>query len=121
MMFLLLGTGIAKALAGDLPMPMPADVAETTGAIGVFLTPRSRPGRRRDGRRGHLERHPRVQAGVAPRADDPDVDGMPPGRHVPRARSRDEAQTTPSETKTVISQVGRAVFGAVASGRLRCS
>ena len=38
MMFLLLGTGIAKALAGDLhPMPIPADVAETTGAISVFL------------------------------------------------------------------------------------
>ena len=47
----------------------------------------------RDGRRGHLERHPRVQAArVAPRADDPDVDGLPPGRHVPRALvPRDEA------------------------------
>ena len=38
MMFVLLGTGMVRALAGDLhPLPVPPDVAETTGAIGLFL------------------------------------------------------------------------------------
>jgi amino acid transporter len=38
MMFILIGTGIARALAGELqPMPLPADVAETTGVVGIFL------------------------------------------------------------------------------------
>src|SRR4249919_2974827 len=38
MMFLLLGIGVVRALMGDLhPLPIPPDVAETTGAIGLFL------------------------------------------------------------------------------------
>jgi amino acid transporter len=38
MMFVLIGTGIARSFAGDLqPMPLPPDVAETTGVVGIFL------------------------------------------------------------------------------------
>ncbi|HEX6579471.1 MAG TPA: amino acid permease, partial [Actinomycetota bacterium] len=38
MMFVLLGTGLARAFSGDLQqLPLPDDVAATTGAIGVFL------------------------------------------------------------------------------------
>ena len=38
MMFVLLGTGLARAFGGDLqPLPLPDDVAATTGAIGLFL------------------------------------------------------------------------------------
>jgi amino acid transporter len=38
MMFVLLGTGIARAFAGDLQqLPLPPDVASTTGVVGVFL------------------------------------------------------------------------------------
>jgi amino acid transporter len=38
MMFVLIGAGIARALTGELqPMPLPADVAETTGVVGIFL------------------------------------------------------------------------------------
>ena len=122
MMFLLLGIGLAKSLAGDLqPLPFPTDVAETTGAISLFLDPpriRVR-GRGRDRRRGDLERRPRVQAPrVAQRPDDADVDGEPARRHVPRALLPRGAssQVVPTETKTVISEVGRAVFGGGALG-----
>ena len=38
MMFVLLGTGIARAFSGDLQqLPLPDDVAATTGAVGAFL------------------------------------------------------------------------------------
>ena len=38
MMFVLLGTGMARAFAGDLQqLPLPPDVASTTGVVGVFL------------------------------------------------------------------------------------
>jgi amino acid transporter len=38
MMFVLLGVGVIRAFSGDLqPMPVPAEVAETTGAISLFL------------------------------------------------------------------------------------
>ena len=96
MMFVLLGIGMVRALAGDLhPLPVPPDVAETTGRDRPVLDPaRVRVGRRgRDGRRGHLERRPGVQAArVAERANHPDVDGQPAGRDVPGALvPRDEA------------------------------
>jgi amino acid transporter len=38
MMFILIGTGIVRALAGDLqPMALPEEAVATTGAVGVFL------------------------------------------------------------------------------------
>ena len=42
MMLLLIGTGVVRALAGDLhPTPFPPDVAETTGVVGIFLVLRA--------------------------------------------------------------------------------
>jgi amino acid transporter len=38
MMLVLIGTGLARAMSGDLnALPIPDDVAETTGAVGIFL------------------------------------------------------------------------------------
>ena len=116
MMFLLLGTGIAKAFAGDLhPMPIPADVAETTGAISVFLL-----------------LHAFASGGAAVTGVEAISNGIPAFKPPEWRHARTtlmwmgcllgamflglsflamKLQTTPTETKTVISQVGRAVFG----------
>jgi len=38
MMLVLIGTGLARAMSGDLTaLPFPDDVADTTGAVGIFL------------------------------------------------------------------------------------
>jgi amino acid transporter len=38
MMLVLIGTGVARAMSGDLAaLPLPDSVAETTGAVGIFL------------------------------------------------------------------------------------
>ena len=116
MMFLLLGTGIAKAFAGDLhPLPIPADVAETTGAISVFLL-----------------LHAFASGGAAVTGVEAISNGIPAFKPPEWRNARRtlmwmgsllgvmflglsflamKLQTTPTETKTVISQVGRAVFG----------
>ena len=121
MMFLLLGTGIAKAFAGELhPMAIPADVAETTGAISVFLL-----------------LHAFASGGAAVTGVEAISNGIPAFKPPEWRHARTtlmwmgcllgamflglsflamKLQTTPTETKTVISQVGRAVFGGGAFG-----
>jgi amino acid transporter len=116
MMVLLLGTGIAKAFAGELhPLPIPADVAETTGAISVFLL-----------------LHAFASGGAAVTGVEAISNGIPAFKPPEWRNARTtlmwmgtllgamflglsflamKLQSTPSETKTVISQVGRAVFG----------
>jgi amino acid transporter len=121
MMFLLLGTGIAKAFAGQLhPLPIPAEVAETTGAISVFLL-----------------LHAFASGGAAVTGVEAISNGIPAFKPPEWRNARTtlmwmgtllgamflglsflamQLQTTPTETKTVISQVGRAVFGGGALG-----
>jgi len=116
MMFLLLGLGMAKALAGDLnPLPVPADVAETTGAISLFLI-----------------LHAFASGGAAVTGVEAISNGVPAFKPPEWRNARTtlmwmgsllgvmflglsflamKLQVVPSETKTVISDVGRAVFG----------
>jgi len=117
MMFLLLGVGIAKAFAGDLhPLPIPPDVAETTGAIGIFLV-----------------LHAFASGGAAVTGVEAISNGVPAFKPPEWRNARTtlmwmgsllgvmflglsflamKLQVAPTETKTVISEVGRAVFGA---------
>jgi len=123
MMLLLLGTGVAKAFAGQLhPLPIPADVAETTGAISVFLL-----------------LHAFASGGAAVTGVEAISNGIPAFKPPEWRHARTtlmwmgcllgamflglsflamRLQTTPSATKTVISQVGRAVFGGGALGTM---
>ncbi len=116
MMFLLLGIGIVKALMGDLhPLPIPPDVAETTGAIGLFLI-----------------LHAFASGGAAVTGVEAISNGVPAFKPPEWRNARTtlmwmgsllgvmflglsflamKLQVTPTETKTVISEVGRAVFG----------
>ncbi|HET9249628.1 MAG TPA: APC family permease [Actinomycetota bacterium] len=116
MMFLLLGIGTAKALMGDLhPLPIPPDVAETTGAIGLFLI-----------------LHAFASGGAAVTGVEAISNGVPAFRPPEWRNARTtlmwmgsllgvmfvglsflamKLQVSPTETKTVISEVGRAVFG----------
>ena len=116
MMFLLLGIGVWKALAGDLhPLPIPPDVAETTGAIGLFLI-----------------LHAFASGGAAVTGVEAISNGVPAFKPPEWLNARTtlmwmgsllgvmflglsflamKLQVTPTETKTVISEVGRAVFG----------
>ena len=116
MMFLLLGIGIAKAFAGDLhPLPVPADVAETTGAISLFLI-----------------LHAFASGGAAVTGVEAISNGVPAFKPPEWRNARTtlmwmgsllgvmflglsflamKLQVAPTETKTVISEVGRAVFG----------
>ena len=116
MMFLLLGIGIVKGLMGDLhPLPIPPDVAETTGAIGLFLI-----------------LHAFASGGAAVTGVEAISNGVPAFKPPEWRNARTtlmwmgsllgvmflglsflamKLQVTPTETKTVISEVGRAVFG----------
>ena len=116
MMLLLLGAGIVRWFAGDLdPLPIPSDVAETTGTISVFLL-----------------LHAFASGGAAVTGVEAISNGVPAFRQPEWRNARTtlmwmgsllgvmflglsflamELQTTPTETKTIISQVGRAVFG----------
>ncbi len=116
MMFLLLGIGIVKAFIGDLhPIPIPPDVAETTGAIGLFLI-----------------LHAFASGGAAVTGVEAISNGVPAFKPPEWKNARTtlmwmgsllgvmflglsflamKLQVTPTETKTVISEVGRAVFG----------
>ena len=116
MMFLLLGVGLAKSLAGDLhPLPIPADVAETTGAISLFLI-----------------LHAFASGGAAVTGVEAISNGVPAFKPPEWLNARTtlmwmgsllgvmflglsflamKLQVAPTETKTVISEVGRAVFG----------
>jgi len=116
MMFVLLGTGMVRALAGDLhSLPIPPDVAETTGAIGLFLI-----------------LHAFASGGAAVTGVEAISNGVPAFKPPEWLNARTtlmwmgsllgvmflglsflamKLQVTPSETKTVISEVGRAIFG----------
>jgi amino acid transporter len=116
MMFLLLGIGVVKGLMGDLhPLPIPPDVAETTGAIGLFLI-----------------LHAFASGGAAVTGVEAISNGVPAFKPPEWRNARTtlmwmgsllgvmflglsflamKLQVTPTETKTVISEVGRAVFG----------
>ena len=116
MMFLLLGVGVAKAFAGDLhPLPIPPDVAQTTGAIGIFLV-----------------LHAFASGGAAVTGVEAISNGVPAFKPPEWRNARTtlmwmgsllgvmflglsflamKLQVAPTETKTVISEVGRAVFG----------
>jgi amino acid transporter len=121
MMFLLLGIGTVKAFMGDLhPLPIPPDVAETTGAIGLFLI-----------------LHAFASGGAAVTGVEAISNGVPAFKPPEWRNARTtlmwmgsllgvmflglsflamKLQVTPTETKTVISEVGRAVFGSGAVG-----
>jgi amino acid transporter len=121
MMFLLLGVGLAKSLAGDLhPLPVPADVAETTGAISLFLI-----------------LHAFASGGAAVTGVEAISNGVPAFKPPAWLNARTtlmwmgsllgvmflglsylavRLQVVPTETKTVISDVGRAVFGSGSLG-----
>jgi amino acid transporter len=116
MMFVLLGTGMARALAGDLhPLPLPADVVDTTGAIGLFLI-----------------LHAFASGGAAVTGVEAISNGVPAFKPPEWLNARTtlmwmgsllgvmflglsflsmKLRVAPTETKTVISEVGRAVFG----------
>ena len=116
MMFLLLGVGIVRAFAGDLhPLPIPPDVAQTTGAIGIFLV-----------------LHAFASGGAAVTGVEAISNGVPAFRPPEWVHARTtlmwmgsllgmmflglsflamKLQVVPTESKTAISEVGRAVFG----------
>lgn len=116
-MFLLLGIGVIRALSGDLhPLPIPSDVAETTGAIGLFVV-----------------LHAFASGGAAVTGVEAISNGVPAFRPPEWRNARTtlmwmgstlgvmflglsflafKLRVAPTETTTVISEVGRAVFGA---------
>ncbi|MGZ8595511.1 MAG: amino acid permease [Actinomycetota bacterium] len=121
MMFLLLILGVVRALTGNLdPVAVSDEVAETTGAIGLFLV-----------------LHAFASGGAAVTGVEAISNGVPAFRPPEWRNARTtlmwmgsllgvmflglsflavQLKVTPTEAKTVISQVGRAVFGAGAIG-----
>ena len=121
MMFVLLGIGIVRSFLGDLrPVPIPDDVAETAGAIGLFLV-----------------LHAFASGGAAVTGVEAISNGVPAFRPPAWRNARTtlmwmgtllgamflglsylavQLQVVPSEKTTVISEVGRAVFGGGAPG-----
>jgi amino acid transporter len=121
MMGLLLGAGLVKVLTGSLdPLPIPDDVARTTGAIGLFLV-----------------LHAFASGGAAVTGVEAISDGVPAFRPPEWRNARVtllwmggllaamflglsflayRLHATPTDTRTVISEIGRAVFGAGAVG-----
>jgi amino acid transporter len=117
MMFGLLGIGMLKALSGDLhPLPIPDEVARTTGAIGLFVV-----------------LHAFASGGAAVTGVEAISNGVPAFKPPEWRNARTtlmwmggllgtmflglsfiamRLKVVPTDTKTVISQVGRAVFGA---------
>ncbi len=115
-MLVLLATGIARALFGGLhPVPIPTGVRETTGAIGLFVV-----------------LHAFASGGAAVTGVEAISNGIPAFKPPEWRNARTtlmwmgstlgvmflglsflalKLKVTPTETKTVISQVGRAVFG----------
>jgi amino acid transporter len=116
MMFVLLGSGIVRAAVGALqPLALPHDVADTTGAIGLFLV-----------------LHAFASGGAAVTGVEAISNGVPAFRPPEWRNARTtlmwmgsllgvmflglsflafRLHVVPSEEMTVISQVGRAVFG----------
>jgi amino acid transporter len=116
MMFVLLGTGMVRAFAGDLhPLPVPPEVAETTGAISLFLI-----------------LHAFASGGAAVTGVEAISNGVPAFKPPEWRNARTtlmwmgsllgvmflglsflamKLHVSPSETTTVIAEVARAVFG----------
>jgi amino acid transporter len=121
MMFILLGIGILRSFLGDLqPVPIPDDVTETVGAISLFLV-----------------LHAFASGGAAVTGVEAISNGVPAFRPPEWRNARTtlmwmgtllgamflglsylamRLQVVPSERATVISEVGRAVFGGGAPG-----
>jgi amino acid transporter len=121
MMFILLGIGILRSFLGDLqPVPIPDDVTETMGAISLFLV-----------------LHAFASGGAAVTGVEAISNGVPAFRPPEWRNARTtlmwmgtllgamflglsylavQLQVVPSERATVISEVGRAVFGGGAPG-----
>jgi amino acid transporter len=121
MMFILLGIGILRSFLGDLqPVPIPDDVNETMGAISLFLV-----------------LHAFASGGAAVTGVEAISNGVPAFRPPEWRNARTtlmwmgtllgamflglsylavQLQVVPSERATVISEVGRAVFGGGAPG-----
>ncbi|MGH2529936.1 MAG: APC family permease, partial [Actinomycetota bacterium] len=121
MMFTLLGLGFYRALTGDLhPLPLPDETLRTTGAIGMFLV-----------------LHAFASGGAAVTGVEAISNGIPAFKPPEWRNARTtlmwmgsilgvmflglsflafRLQVVPTEGKTVISQIGRAVFGSGASG-----
>lgn len=121
MMFVLLGIGILRSFLGDLqPLPIPDDVTETGGAISLFLI-----------------LHAFASGGAAVTGVEAISNGVPAFRPPEWRNARTtlmwmgtllgamflglsylavQLQAVPSERATVISEVGRAVFGGGAAG-----
>lgn len=116
MMFALLGVGLYRAFSGDLhPLPVPPDVLDTTGAIGLFVI-----------------LHAFASGGAAVTGVEAISNGVPAFKPPEWKNARTtlmwmgsllgvmflglsylavHLKVVPTETKTVISEVGRAVFG----------
>ncbi len=123
MMFVLIGSGIVRALTGDLqPMPLPDDVASTTGAIGIFLI-----------------LHAFASGGAAVTGVEAISNGVPAFRPPEWRNARTtlmwmgcllgamflglsflavKLHALPTETETLNSQVARAVFGSEGVGTI---
>jgi amino acid transporter len=121
MMFALLGMGVLRALTGGLhPLPVPADAEMGTSAVTMFLI-----------------LHAFASGGAAVTGVEAISNGVPAFKPPEWKNARTtlmwmgsllgvmflglsfiavQLQVVPSETKTVISQVGRAVFGGGAAG-----
>jgi len=121
MMFVLIGTGIARAMSGDLqPAPIPPEVAETTGVVGIFLI-----------------LHAFASGGAAVTGVEAISNGVPAFKPPEWRNARTtlmwmgcllgvmflglsfltvKLHTLPTETETLISQIARAVFGSGGAG-----
>jgi amino acid transporter len=121
MMFVLIGTGVVRALTGDLePMAVPPDVASTTGVVGLFLV-----------------LHAFASGGAAVTGVEAISNGVPAFRPPEWRNARTtlmwmgsllgvmflglsflavKLHAVPTETETLNSQIARAVFGAEGIG-----
>ncbi|HEY6678142.1 MAG TPA: APC family permease, partial [Actinomycetota bacterium] len=121
MMFALLGVGLFRSLTGGLhPLPIPADASIGTGVVTLFVV-----------------LHAFASGGAAVTGVEAISNGVPAFRPPEWRNARTtlmwmgtllgimflglsyiavKLQVVPSETKTVISEVGRAVFGGGATG-----
>ncbi len=121
MMFTLLGMGLYQALTGNLhPVPVPSDVAAISGSISIFLI-----------------LHAFASGGAAVTGVEAISNGVPAFKPPEWKNARTtlmwmgsllgvmflglsfltvKLNVLPTETKTVISQVGRAIFGGGAVG-----
>jgi amino acid transporter len=121
MMFVLLGSGLVRVVTGTLqPLQLSPEAAQTTGAIGLFLV-----------------LHAFASGGAAVTGVEAISNGVPAFRPPEWRNARTtlmwmgstlgvmflglsflayRLRVVPTETKTVMSQVGRAVFGAGGTG-----